>query len=629
MVKRIPEGADIYGTSEGYEDPKTARVMEDEEEYQGIDFSNTSADLFQQLVRYMRTKGIKALSIPGGSWAGFELYVLDTFNVPELQVPKEFRYWRTLRTHEEKDRLIVKEAIQGCASIECQGGADKKTQSRWLGFVEAWSAYMASEQTTLWQIANGMKTTAPYRTRTFRGTSGHHVVVPPAEWFPQCVRDVSVYDLLSIMPSAEADMLMLNLGRAVVGYSGQESGEGLVEHDYRYFCGLVGGANLGKSTLVEKFIKPALQLIGCKVDTWNLRQNNPFGWARRACSDVYFLSDVLTKDTVNVIGDPQQKILASGEAITTEEKGKGDVIIERPSAGGFLFLANGLDVSRLQIMDDDGVSDRFKALMCRERAELKELYGQEPDTEDPTALRGMTGLYWNRLAKDLGVSTQVLALWLLSQSADRFLSACGYSFQDNYLVQSAVPSLKTRVAEISSQLRMSNTIKSKEELIDAIKYGVAYYVMNMGESDKEAVLSHLDELEFNHQVLLTALNITCFTPWGTYPEWTQCFKIKSLAVGTCRPFIEKNSKTLETLHHCKEPASAFEYVTRFMKTTKNMFGYPTHPVSYSNLWRSALIEIPLIVKSLEADKEKRVGKDLRGYIQGYRAIIDPLIFKYA
>jgi hypothetical protein len=628
--KQLPPGSDVQNTTDEYDEPRVVKAMEDDEDLQdSIDFKETSADLFNQLVRYMRARGIKALAVPGGTWAGFELYVLEPFKVPGLQVPKDFKYWRALRTYEEADRLIVKDAIQNCASIECAGGADNKTQARWLGFVEAWTVYQSNERTSLYQIASGMKTVAPYRTRTFKGASGHHVVVPPAEWFPEAVRNVSLYDLLSILPEAEADMLMLNLGRIVVGQRDQECAEGYIDHDYRYFCGIVGGANLGKSRLIEWYIKPALLQMGCKIETWNLRRDNPFGWAKRACADSYFLSDVLTKDTVEVIADPQQKVLSSGEALSTEDKGVSSVVIERPTAGGFTFLSNGLNIAKLQMLDDDGVTDRFKCLTCRERAELRELYGQEPGSDDPKALAGMTGLIWERLAKEAGVSTEVLALWLLSNCATRFLEAVGYTFTpDNRLEAPETPQLKRYVADLSTKLRMGTVVKAKEDVVKAISHGLAYTIAQMGAAHKKIVLSHSDEIEFSHELLMIAACVTCYNrPKDDSQQWCWNFHIDCLAVITCRPFLEKHSRDLTNIHYTKEPQTAFEYVASLLKTRQNMFGFPSHPVAYGNLWRSALVELPILVKYY-VDNELLAAGDYNQFLDGYRAQLMPIISKY-
>lgn len=558
------------------------------------DFEETSAVVFGKLVDGLAQHGIRAVAIPGGEWAGFELYLESKFEVPGLSCPSGFRYWKTLHTVDPSDRLRVKDAIVSVAA-EHSKGAKQVTVARWLSFVEALTAYQRDEQTSLHKISRGMQTIDPYRTRTYNGTSGHFVVVPPKSWYPESVQQIDARSLLTILPDVEAQVFMLNMGRVVAGWSSQQTAEGQLTHEYRYFCGLIGGADLGKTTLVEKLLKPALVKMGLKTSVWNIGDKR-FGWARRATADWYTLPDCLTENTINVITDPQQKILSAGEPLTTEEKCQGDVIIERPAAGGFVFMANAIDSPKLQLLDDDGITNRFKLLLCKERIEIANEFGVAEKFKDPTALQGMIGIYWSDLAEQLGVTTELLAMWVLTNCCHMFLESCGYSWVDGRLV-AGVSKLKKTMAELTNQLRAGTTLANKKDVIGVLKHLIAYSLSKCYYRDE--VLPELKNLELSYMLLAAVLEVQVLLYKKELhdDELYKPFIMETLAHHTCHYQIMKTSSDyIKKANSQTDHTAAFAEVAKAMKTKAHMFGYPSHPAAYSSEWTSAKLEIPILMK---------------------------------
>lgn len=601
---KLPEGADPWHAEDT--DPRMlAHDLDSEGDTEsGIDYDLTTADVYNDLIKGMLKRGIKAVAVPGGEWAGFEMYVNSKFDVPGLTPSPDFRYWKTLHTTNDEDILLVQRAITDVAS-ECSEGKPKAIQHRWLSFVEALTAFQRDEQTALYKVSRGRQTTQPYRTRTFNGTSGHYVVVPPKSWYPDNVQAVDARSLLTLLPDAEARMFMLNMGRVVVGWSNQMSAEGRIYHEYRYFVGMIGGANLGKTTLVEKYLKPAVVKMGLKTSVWNIGKDNKFGWAKRACADWYTLPDVITANTINVITDPQQKILSAGEPLTTEEKCQGDVIIDRPAAGGFVFMANAVDSPKLQLLDDDGITDRFKCLLCKERVELQNEYGIALEFDDPTALEGMVGIYWEKLAKKLGTSVEVLALWFMTCCAELFLSVCGYTWEDGWLKPGS-NRLKREVAMLTDQLRAGTIIANKKDVVRVLKNLVALALSRCYYKDR--VIAKLHELEFSYHLLAMVVEVQKliyekdrnsdvnydFSPFlmETLAHHSVCYHLK-----------KHGSDYLKRADAQVDLNQAFLEVTKVMKTRAHMFGYPSHPAAYSSEWKSAVIEIPILAEQFASVPE--------------------------
>jgi len=93
--------------------------------------------------------------------------------------------------------------------------------------------------------------------------------VPPAEWFPAQVRQVSPLELLNLLPEAEAKTVLLTLGRACVGANGEKLGETLeeVKHTFRTFPFVISDPGMGKSTLFGNYILGAMKQLGFSVSS--------------------------------------------------------------------------------------------------------------------------------------------------------------------------------------------------------------------------------------------------------------------------------------------------------------------------------------------------------------------------
>jgi len=568
-----------------------------EEEFDGNDWDGLTVNIFQSFKDALRGKDIYVEAVPGGRWCGLELYFLSPLGIKGLNVPSDFRYRRPLLPDNDEDLALVLKAACDAADTECDG--DKKRAKQWFELVNQLTSQQGKKDTRLALLAQGRARTSPFKVRTITGRYGAHIVLPEREWFPESVQNVDPLRLLSIMPPAEAETFMLNLGRAVVGSSGNEMYEGAIIHDYRYFAGLIGDASIGKSQLVG-FIQSAMEKLGYKTSEWNLRQNNPFGWAERLMSDWCTLKDVPTKQTPEIINNPYLKPWSSGDSVVTEAKGLGDVTIKQPTSGGFLFLANGLNIPALVMSDDSGVTDRFLPLACYELEELKAMYGTAPGVPGGKALAGMTGFMWESISAECGgVSMDVLAAWLMRCAADFFIELAGYDVSKDCVISKVrVSKIKTWVYEQRSKLRYNFELNTRNDVVSSIKHSIAWYISE--QKRPQALLDMLPDVEFNYHLLNAVVGFTVEPGSNKVPEPLKDLRMNQLAPVTSGEFFKANARKIKQLAEAaSSPLDAFKFITNLLRTKGDGFGYPSNPVAYANLWRSALKEIPILVKKYE------------------------------
>jgi hypothetical protein len=310
------------------------------------------------------------------------------------------------------------------------------------------------------------------------------------------------------------------------------------------------------------------------------------------------LKDVPTHETHIVITNPVLKQWASGDTVVDNVKGKADIVVKRPVSGGFLFLANGLNIPKLVINNDTGVTDRFLPLACFELAELKDRHGVVEDLDDPTALNGMTGFMWERLSKELGVSRYVLAAWLIRNSADIFLEKSGYKIVSGALIKEGRSRLKGYVSKLRKHLRYNFELNTRDDVVSAIKHSIAYFCSE--QKRPQQYLDLLEDVEFNYQLLSAVVAYTIEPQSHLVSEPLKRLRMQQLAPITSGEFYRANGRQLKLLAESQQsPLKAFAFVTGLLRTKGDGFGYPSNPVAYANLWRSALKEIPLLTKEYE------------------------------
>lgn len=587
MAGRLPNSDEMHFT-----DP---RLEVEEFNADAIKWDGLSINVYNQFRDALRGKNLIVEAVPGGRWCGLEIYYFDQFKLDGLTVPTMFKYQRPLLPSNQADsELVLKCAVAAAESeIEC-----KEDSKRWFSFIESLTAAQNDPKTKLAALASGKAQTQPFKVRSFAGRYGSHTLVPPKEWFPESVQNLDPYRLLSIMPETEAELFLLNIGRIAVGCSEGIISEGVVKHDYRYFVGLVGDASIGKSDLVNR-IKSALEKLGYSLAAWNTRKDNPFGWAKPAMADAVFHMDCATDDTANLVQNPILKAWMAGDSFLDNTKGGADVLIQKPNSGGLVFLANGLNIAKLTMSDDVGVTDRFLPLSCYELAELKDMYGVEPGSDDETALRGMTGFMWDALGHELGVSSDVLAAWLIRSAVDKFIGLAGYQVgREGALRKAGRSNIKRFIGEKRLLLRYNFGLNTKKDVTDSIANCIAYFISEQKRPDN--YLKLLPNMELNYKLLASVVGYTVEPGSVQTPEALKCLRMQQLAPVTTSEFFVSAQRRIKVLAETSTPLEAFKSITQLLRAKGDGFGYPSNPVAYASLWRGCVKRIPIKVKEFEA-----------------------------
>ena len=118
------------------------------------------------------------------------------------------------------------------------------------------------------------------------GTGYGYKVLPVRQFVPNNVKDLDVRELLHVFPEAEADMLMMMLGRGLWGAKGQKTLDGTVlEHRWSGWCLLQSDASGSGHSFFKETLEKVLVALGYKVAS--LKKGVPYmsGWLAAATSD--------------------------------------------------------------------------------------------------------------------------------------------------------------------------------------------------------------------------------------------------------------------------------------------------------------------------------------------------------
>ena len=254
------------------------------------------------------------------------------------------------------------------------------------------------------------------------GTSGGFAFCPQREWFSPEIQQLTMADLIPVLPPAERQLFLLVLGRVMVGRDFSYTVEGIeINHTFRSMLILIGKkGGIGKSTFM-RYITTALSFLGYEVATLE-RPGSRFGWGKVVKSHLGYCDDLTRKSQKNFITSDDTKTIVSNEALTTEQKGI-DSVSQRAKT---VLIACSNDFNKNDLYDlDHGMITRLNTLQCYNQDELecsrREL---SPICQDSPDLRIRE--HWDYLANKLGVDITALASWILCNAKEIFLDACGY-----------------------------------------------------------------------------------------------------------------------------------------------------------------------------------------------------------
>lgn len=543
----------------------------------------------------------------GGSFSGFDIFAIEQGSpIDGMNVPKEFKYWSKLDPTNEIKFNAFGRSAKGILEELATANPSKAYQSQIGAIFGALFGRINDTRSAL--AAQAYIRSAKDKTmRTISGMSEAHKIVPLVEWFPQEIQNLDPVKLLSIFPEAEAKILMLVLGKALVGYSGCKLREGNLEHKARAYAMMIDNkGGLGKSTLMC-WLREVMTKLGYNVTSVNMNMSK-FGWGSVAQSDLALIDDLENDKLGELVASFQIKSLVTNGFLTVEEKGLPAQEVQ--SFTTVLGASNTSDPRHFFKMDAGSMS-RLNQLQCYSENELSTMFGHFQ--------KG--GIYeqWTDHCKALGTTYHVLTSYLLARCAEYFLKEIGVSVDDKVLVK-GVDNLQDTMEKLRDQLRISPKLTYTDDLLQGIGNAIALYLAARSDAftDEEAQ-NHLREARLSPDILLGYI-ITAEYVKLPSDIYDRLFP-KTLSKPSLRYAIAKATE-LGNQKRVKSYSSVFATITNEL-TSDQGFPYPSVLSFYEQRWQRSLdgcYKTYLDFKQMISDKPQLIALALRSTEDIYKEL---------
>jgi hypothetical protein len=236
--------------------------------------------------------------------------------------------------------------------------------------------------------------------------------IPQLEWFDERLQDIDNEQLLSLLPEAEREVMMLFLGRIMMGREGTPfTNGGKQDLKWRSIVCFEGPqAGMGRTTLLD-YLSQALKLCGYSAGAID-DLTGRFGHGNTATKDFGFIDDLDPQGTIRTLISALLKTLASGGTLMAENKGLPSYQVT--AMGAYMVCTNQLNLASLAELDAGNLSRlmpmRNACSNDRRAKEYLAKYGVELNTD----------LTYEHLSEKYQVPIETLVLLLLARSAEKF-----------------------------------------------------------------------------------------------------------------------------------------------------------------------------------------------------------------
>lgn len=314
------------------------------------------------------------------------------------------------------------------------------------------------------------------------GTSGATCFIPQKEWFSEKLQGVRSKDLITILPESERHMLMLTIGRALVGRDNSYTTEGtLIKHTFRAFCLMVGSeAGMGKSTIMNRVLS-AFHLCGYNSEViYDI--SSRFGWGVVANSHLGYLDDLTKASQKKFITHNLTKQLVSNGLITTELKGVDPVTTKSRTT----VIACSNDYNPRDFHDmDSGLISRSHFLSTYKQPELEPIDTEYSEGSPDTRPR----YHWDYVAKKAETDLEGLTLWFLHLCAEYFLDVVGYHHDGKMYQQSEEDLLEHTVKDLAKDYVIKSFSNATQNLMMTVRFLVLLYFPNSNRGKEDFIFS--------------------------------------------------------------------------------------------------------------------------------------------
>lgn len=546
------------------------------------------------LIDALKKEQIEAVPAVGGSWCGWTLLKPEVVKVEGLEKP----FYVNKELHPATDVDRVRAAV-----VQVPQQKDPTVNVWATTFIEQLLTNQEGE-TTLAKMNRPQVGHAEQRaTHSWNGSQNGLVgdkVVPQRDWFPPSVRSLKLEELLGFFPVNEARAFGLFLGRVLAGSRTDKTVEGIeIEHFYRQLTVVSGPPGIGKSYFWS-VIEEALSILGYCTDPWDI-QNPKFGLIPTVSSDVAVQGDV--RDLDHVLAFPRLKHMITGGTDKLESKGISHRVVTLRAA--FLCFTNVVDLKEME----PGILDRLTILHTKNTHELRQS-GTRPRE------------LWQALAKASGVSTQVLALWLLRLSFELFLDQCGYVLDSNGYVtgDKGADMLEDYTLQLKKGLSVEYGASHVASLVESVGKLLSVHLVNLPPEAQVKLVEKAKMVGFSLQILYPLLALVTTTKDWREPGLS--FFAPDLDM-TSTAALENALQSYKQRVSGMPPAKAFEFYTEHLSSRSGML-FPTSRYPYNLKWQDYLSGIDQWLPSIQERCNKGIPPQIKKLSEDLGAEIDRL-----
>lgn len=390
-----------------FSDPNDKEGRLDESDYEEFEAEVeviTLRHCVDHIIRCMAVKGYILRQDISGAWCGFRVYTEQHVMLDGIEL--DCKIYKTMPETQNTAFLTAIERIVMAEIADLDPKTHKSSIAKWF------TAYSSFERprdvnSPVYRISFTFATNW-CRPLAMKPCEGAYKIAPGISMIPQHVRDLDIRRLLHVLPEAEYQMMLLALGRAVVGHTMQTRVGTMetLEHYWRgWFLLQSDTAGMGKSTWLELLGK-VLSEFGYVVSGLPPRLGSSFGWYEPSQADVVIQDDFNDADQQLFMSSEYVKKMASNGMMTTEEKGVKN--LPPIKSKSIIFGATNTYRQAHFLKMDQGCTSRANILGCY----------PEHTLEVPTIIG-----QWLAIAEEYDTTWDVLMTMLLAKAKDVFLDA--------------------------------------------------------------------------------------------------------------------------------------------------------------------------------------------------------------
>lgn len=576
--RRVTGGGDLGKHQEGTK-PNAVRSDIDEQRERAPYVS--MRELLQQLQRDLNKHGWKLQPCLGGDFAGFNVYVSQSPNSALMLTAPGFKHWVRVKPDDARIEGFL-ERVLAIANSNRMETDDKTRAAQWTSIAKSFIDRPKDGRSDVAMAAMGLSEGQLQRSVT--GAKGCYKFVPTVEMFPDNLQNLEVPHLFeTLMPEAEAEALMLMLGKSLLGNAGSPTAEGVVP-DTKFaalsvLIGVEGGE--GKSTLMSGYIGKTLELLGYDTATIDPESNR--------FSNLWVTSDVAYCDELDDAA--HQRLLTQWALLKSVVSGQKRVLVEakgvqswevNPSSQPF-FSSNNFNYTWL-LKSNGGMIRRYFPLQCYNKEQLEQMYGKDWKKQRLAEL-------WQRRSTELGVTVEALTARVLRYCLDLYLNTCGIVITEGIMRYDWTSSrLEDKLGELRSKFSIQVDMEHGKRLVDALEMVTLAAIHTVESRYQGKVREKLGELSLMPKALHCVIDI--WRQGEELPEQLKAMYLPDISNNVRMTWDAQADALHQDIITMKNPAKVWERVIECLTVKGKEWHFQKSHSSYAMRWNTKLLTMP-------------------------------------